>query len=72
LPKLPEKLMAAPDANAAMPIRAVDGYSFDRDTLRLCFAGCSVANCFLHNLLGTAMHAKRQLSVAAQAERWRS
>src|SRR4029077_9129861 len=62
LPKLPEKLMGAPDANAAekMPsARSMIG----RDTLRLCFAGYSIANCFLHNLLGIAMHAKRQLSV---------
>jgi hypothetical protein len=73
LPKLPEKLMGAPNANAAekMPIRAVDGCSFGRDTLRFCFAGCSNANCFLHNLLGMAMHAGRQLSVEAQTEQER-
>jgi hypothetical protein len=39
--------------------------------LRFCFAGCSNANCFLHNLLGMAMHAGRQLSVEAQTEQER-
>jgi len=51
-----------------MPTRAIDGCSFGRDTLRLSFAGCLVVNCFPHNLLSTAMQAKRELSVASQAE----
>lgn len=48
------------------------GCSFGRDLLRMCFAKCSVFNCFLHNLLGKAMRAKRQLSVAALAEKERA
>jgi hypothetical protein len=48
------------------------GCSFGRNTLLLFFAGCSVANCFLHNLLGKAMRAKRQRSVAALAEKERA
>jgi hypothetical protein len=51
-----------------MPIRAVDGCSFGRDTLRLCFAKCSDFNCFLHNLLSIAMRVERQLSVAVQID----
>jgi hypothetical protein len=48
------------------------GCSFGHEVLRLFFAGCSVANCFLHNLLGKAMRAKRQLSVAVLAEKERA
>ncbi len=54
-----------------MPIR-VDGCSFGRNVLRMCFAECSIVNCFLHNLLGKAMRPKRQLNVAALAEKARA
>jgi hypothetical protein len=48
------------------------GCSIGRNVLRMCFAECSIANCFLHNLLGKAMCAKRQLSVAVLAEKERA
>jgi hypothetical protein len=72
LPKFPERVtgapMRVPQGWQKNPPPAAKGCIFSPGALLLFFAGCSVADCFLHNWLGKAMQAKRQLRVAAPDE----
>jgi hypothetical protein len=60
LPKFPERFIGAPNERAHKagkrpPPPAAKGYIFSPGALLLFFAGCSVADCFLHSWLGKAM-----------------